>query len=224
MDRNVTSTSTGVVPTLPLVRHLSAWLTPGLARTPLTPNQITTLSALAGLGAAWFLMNMDHVAAAALLILCYALDNCDGEIARLKGLSSEFGMHYDTAMDWLVHSAFFVCLGIGVTAQTGEALWSWAGYIAAAGGTINYVLGYVFAAADKAADDAADGSADENNPQGWMEWGIFVFRELTRADFCFLVLLLALVDGLWLLLPAGAIGAQVYWLLLMVRSARRFHV
>jgi hypothetical protein len=41
---------------------------------------------------------------------------------------------------------------------------------------------------------------------------VFAFRELTRADFCFIVLALVLFDVVWVLLPAAAVGAQVYWL------------
>ena len=55
-------------------------------------------------------------------------------------------------------------------------------------------------------------------------WVIYFYRELSRADFCFLVLLLALLGGLWVLLPAGAIGAQIYWMTQFVRGARQFHV
>ena len=55
-------------------------------------------------------------------------------------------------------------------------------------------------------------------------WVIYFLRELSRADFCFLVLFLALFGGLWVLLPAGAIGAQIYWMTQFVRGARQFHV
>ncbi|MBT5959763.1 MAG: CDP-alcohol phosphatidyltransferase family protein, partial [Nitrospina sp.] len=31
-----------------------------------------------------------------LFLICYVLDNCDGEIARIKDMRSIFGMRYDT--------------------------------------------------------------------------------------------------------------------------------
>ena len=52
----------------------------------------------------------------------------------------------------------------------------------------------------------------------------FAFRKLTRADFCFIVLALALFDVVWVLLPAGAVGAQVYWLARFQRGAGDYHV
>ncbi|MBT5938971.1 MAG: hypothetical protein HOG95_03510 [Rhodospirillaceae bacterium] len=42
---------------------------------------------------------------------------------------------------------------------------------------------------------------------------VYVFRELFRADFCFIVLVLTPFNLLWLILIAGAIGAQVYWIM-----------
>lgn len=129
--------------TFPLVRHLSYRLTPALVRLPVTANQITAASLVAGLGCAWCYMQGGRVWAlggSALFILCYVLDNCDGEIARLKGLQSDFGMRLDSFTDWLVHTAFFVALGIGIGKESGEDLWLWLGWLAAAGATINHIL------------------------------------------------------------------------------------
>ncbi|PPR75870.1 MAG: hypothetical protein CFH05_00507 [Alphaproteobacteria bacterium MarineAlpha3_Bin4] len=214
---------------LPLIRHLSACTTPLLARLPVTPNQITSVSMLVGLAAAWYLYQEGYgngVAAAALFVVRYVLDNCDGEIARLKGLSSSFGMHYDTFVDWVVHSAFFAALGIGYGRVAGNEVWMWMGWAAAVGGTINYLLVLAFDCLDRTRDEpAAKFDTEEvSRPATPTQWAIFVFRELMRADFCFLVLLLALADGLWLLLPAGAVGAQVYWIMLCVKRTRRYNV
>jgi len=212
-------------PLFPLVRHISDKVTLVLVRLPVTANQITTVSLLTGLGAAWCLFQGGYdrsVIGAGLLVLCYVLDNCDGEIARLKGQASTFGMHYDTCVDWIVHTAFFAALGMGWARTVGDEMWMWMGLIAAAGGTINYALGLILARRDQQTEKA-EYEAESDQPQTAFEWIIFAFRELTRADFCFLVLALAAFDVLWVLLPAGAVGAQVYWILLCFRRARKFH-
>ncbi len=215
-------------PLFPLVRHLSDRVTPLLVRLPISANQITALSLLSGLAAAWLLSQSTwaaNVEAAGLLIVAYVLDNCDGEIARLKNQCSNFGMRFDSFVDWVVHTAFFLGLGLGVSTVTGVEYWNWLGWVAAAGGTFNYALGWVFDYLDgrsAALNEEPEPGAVE--PSGAIEWTIFVFRELSRADFCFLVLILALADALWFLLPAGAIGAQVYWMTQFVKAARRFHV
>jgi phosphatidylglycerophosphate synthase len=210
----------------PLVRHLSVRVTPVLARLPVSANQITAASLLFGLGCAWCLMQGGRamaVAGAVFLVIDYVLDNCDGEIARLKNQCSEFGMHFDSFVDWIVHAAFFAALGIGA----GGDLWLWLGWIAAAGCTVNYLAGFLIkwrAAARNEVTAAELPPEDADKPANWKEWLLYAFRELARADFCFLVLVLALFDLTWVLLPAGAIGAQVYWATQFLRRAREFHV
>ncbi len=211
----------------PLVRHLSVRATPVLARFPLSANQITAASLLFGLGCAWLLMRGGRgfaVAGAVLLVIAYVLDNCDGEIARLKNQCSQFGMRFDSFVDWVVHAVFFAALGVGVAATTGESPWLWLGWIAAAGSTVNYLLGLVFEARDRARGGIHAAPGEAEKPANWKEWLLFAFRELARADFCFLVLGLALLDLTWVLLPAGAVGAQVYWATQFLRRAQEFHV
>lgn len=41
-----------------------------------------------------------------------ALDNCDGEIARLKNQATRFGERFDSFTDWVVHATFFAALGV----------------------------------------------------------------------------------------------------------------
>jgi phosphatidylglycerophosphate synthase len=210
----------------PLVRYLSAPVTGVLMKTPISANQVTVLSLFFGIAACWLFAVGDQKPAligAVLFVVGYVLDNSDGEVARLKNQCSTFGMHFDTFVDWLVHSLFFVAIGIGYNALNGEVIWLWLGWIAAAGGTINYGLGLIFAVLDGKTDDTPADASDDHRPSGGLQTSIFIFRELTRADFCFLVLILATFDVLWVLLPAGAVGAQVYWLLLCFKSARRFH-
>lgn len=224
------------VSVFPLVRHLSARLTPWLMRTPLSANQVTAASLVAGLGAAACMAlggRSAALAGALLLILDYVLDNCDGEVARLKDQCSEFGDRFDSFADWVVHTAFFLGLGTGAARGADSTLWMWLGGIAAAGATINYGVALVLRAkADGSGADAqtaVDTAAEKDGhgsprPSGVGQWVVFLFRELARADFCFIVLVLALFDAVWLLLPVAAVGAQVYWIAQFARSARDFHV
>lgn len=173
-----------------------------------------------------------ETAGGVMLVLCYILDNCDGEIARIKNQCSSFGLHYDSFVDFIVHVGFFAGLGIGVAGSTGQDMWLWLGWAAAAGGTINYVIGLFFAARTRREhkeagvyDPTGRTAAEKSKaPETWRERLVFIFRELTRADFCFIVLGLALFDLTWVLLPAGAVGAQIYWAALFVRGVNEFHV
>ncbi len=212
----------------PFVRLLSTRCTPLLAQLPLTPNHITLLSIAFGIAAAAaILWGSQHgaVLGALLLVISYVLDNCDGEIARLKQMSSRFGARLDDFGDWLVHTVLFLAIGLAASRARMDSIWLWFGIAAGAGGTINYLASMLPVAPGSANSEATAGDAEASAlPATPLEWTAFIFRELMRADFCFIVLLMALFDSLWWLLPAAAIGAQVYWMLRMVRAASRFHV
>lgn len=214
---------------LPLTRHLSYLLTLFLVKLPVSPNQVTALSLAAGLAGAWcFSLGARDagVIGGLLLIVCYTLDNCDGEIARLKNLSSEWGAQFDDIADWLVDGAFFAGLGYGVSAATGQAIWLWFGLAATAGTTIDYVIDlihHVKAKRDPAAATREQTAKGERRPEDAIDWLIYIFHKLSRADFCVIVFGLALLDVTWVLLPLGAIGAQAYWVTDLFQRARGWH-
>ena len=90
----------------PVSRHLnrpaSRWLTRYLVRTPVTPNQVSVLSwALSCVAAALFAAGGYPALAAGGAIAQFAsiIDGCDGEIARLKHVQSEFGGWFDAILD-----------------------------------------------------------------------------------------------------------------------------
>jgi phosphatidylglycerophosphate synthase len=206
----------------PLIRKLSRPFVVFFLKIPVTPNQITTLSLISGLVAAVCFLQNDYrlrLFGAILFVFCYLLDNCDGEVARIKHLSSKFGDYYDTFVDWVVHTALFLALGYSNYRDGDDMLWLWLGVFAGAGASINYVLGFFGEEEDTCKQDGLAAGI-----LTWQELFILVFRELTRADFCFLVLILTLLNYEWILLPAAAVGAQIYWMTRFADSARKFHV
>ena len=202
----------------PLTRHLSYRLTPIIYHLPISPNQVTALSTVAGIVGAWcFSLGIPRweIMGALLLVACYTLDNCDGEIARLKGLSSEWGAHFDDLVDWLVDSAFFIGLGYGTWQATAEIYWFWFGLAAATGATIDYVVDLIVYARAKKNPEAksrAEQATDVRKPKNLTERLIYIFHKLSRADFCVIVFGLSVFQATWVLLPLAAVGAQVYWM------------
>ncbi len=214
----------------PLVRHISKKTTVVLLKTPLTPNQLTFLSLISGLAAALLFSVGNYkydITAAILFIISYIFDNCDGEIARAKGNTSEFGRKFDDISDWLVHAAVFFGIGHGAESQTGNGIWWWFGMAASIGATVNY---FIVKFLDRNKSDKHQvqkklvGNEFSETPKELIPLIIFVFRELFRADFCFLLLLLAIINVLWLILPAAAIGSQIYWLIAFYKESQNFHV
>src|SRR6185369_10693433 len=95
---------------------LAAILVVPLARTGITPNQVTfaTLpvflagAAVLALWPSWGAL----VAGAAIIELSYVLDCADGQLARLKGTSSPVGAHLDFLMDELKAFALIAAIAI----------------------------------------------------------------------------------------------------------------
>lgn len=98
-----------------LYRPVSLPLTKLLVRTPITPNQVSFLVALMVAVGCWLTahasMNMVIAGTVMILVASY-VDCCDGEIARLKLMSSRFGAWFDTIVDELSSVGYMVALGI----------------------------------------------------------------------------------------------------------------
>ncbi len=224
-------TSTRNAPThiFPLVRHLSYRLTPLFLKTAITPNQITAASLLFGLLSAVCFTSGNYIGGimgALCMTASYIFDNCDGEVARVKNMSSEFGAKFDDMTDWLVDASFFVALGYGTSQTMGQAFWFWFGCAAAAGASIDYVVDLFYHAQNKEKKDsktrAAVAASAGKKPADTLDWIIYIFHKLSRADFFMIVLVLALFNVVWILLPFAAIGAQVYWITDLFDRARGF--
>lgn len=92
----------------------------------MTPNQVTTVRIVAGVGAAMALAHGSVEWAnygAVLFILSMLLDRADGDLARMTGRTSPGGHTYDLFADALCNALIFVGLGIGLRASE-FGLWS----------------------------------------------------------------------------------------------------
>lgn len=211
----------------PLARQLGYFLSLFLIRLPISANQVTFISMLVGLtGCALFTLGDPtyNIYASLLLVLSYALDYCDGVIARLKGQCSPYGAAFDDFVDWIVDTAIFAGLGYGTWVADSEIWWLWLGLIAAAGSTIDYIVDLIrvnrFIGARKADEKKAmpggeqeeQAEEDETGEKSLGQKLFYVLHTLSRAEFCFILLVLSAFDVVWVLLPFGAIGAQAFWL------------
>ncbi|MDA0305951.1 MAG: CDP-alcohol phosphatidyltransferase family protein [Proteobacteria bacterium] len=207
----------------PLSRQLGYFLSLALIRLPVSANQVTFISMLVGLSGCALFANgevVTNIYGALLLVLSYALDYCDGVIARLKDQCSPTGAAFDDFVDWIVDTSIFAGLGYGVWVADGQIWWLWLGLIAAGGSTIDYIVDLVrvnpFKLAREAAEKEASGVVEpEPELSGDKTFGqklFYIFHTLSRAEFCFIILVLSAFDVVWVLLPFGAIGAQAFWL------------
>ena len=128
-----------------------------LAKTPVTPNQLTTLRLAAGLAAAALFAMGDRGAdfwASGVFILSLFLDRADGILARITGRTSPFGHKYDLVADGLSNASVFVGIGIGVR-DGALGLWSLPLGVLA-GGAVTVILWLVMRTEDRAGPRAAE--------------------------------------------------------------------
>lgn len=100
-----------------LYRPVSIACTRLLVRTPITPNQVSAVTAVLVVLGCWLTARGSMgsaIAGTAVMLLAAYVDCCDGEIARLKLLSSRFGAWLDTVVDELSQVAYVVALGLHV--------------------------------------------------------------------------------------------------------------
>lgn len=97
-------------------RRVSWRISYRLARTAITPNQVTLANTVLGLLSAWlfsFAGYWPRLAAALMFLVSVTLDGVDGELARLKMAESRWGARLDVMTDNLVHVALFVGIMAG---------------------------------------------------------------------------------------------------------------
>jgi len=97
-----------------LYRPVSLPLTRLLVRTPITPNQISYAVAVMAAIGLWVTAHASMgwaIAGTAIVLASSYLDCCDGEIARLKLLSSRYGAWLDTVVDELSSVGYMLAIG-----------------------------------------------------------------------------------------------------------------
>ena len=107
-------------------KHISVRISVLLVHLPfVTPNVISVAAALVAVAGMVLAARGDHWSfflGATLLQIQSILDGCDGEIARLRYLSSRLGAWLDTAIDDVLGVAWVAALSLGAANATG---WAW---------------------------------------------------------------------------------------------------
>ena len=180
-------------------RRISLGLTRRLVRTSITPNAMTAVSAAIGLAGAPFFLSSEprwQLAGALLFLTHSILDGCDGEIARLKFLSSRRGAILDFWGDNLVHVAVFACIGIGTTWAT-ASFWPLA---AAAVAVVSTVASAAVMFRRTVDDRASAGSTSSAR----------LLDALASRDFIYLLLVLSAFGKAAWFLVATAFGTPAF--------------
>lgn len=104
-------------------RRVSNRISKVLLKTPITPNQISTLNLGLSLFTAWLVSlgtPITTIIGGLLFQMASILDGCDGEVAIIKLRDSRFGARIDTVTDQLSYIAFVIGLTVGAYNATGN--------------------------------------------------------------------------------------------------------
>jgi archaetidylinositol phosphate synthase len=203
---------------IPWDQRIARALVRPLARTGITPNQITTVTLVFALAGAALFARGDAAAAgwgAGLFVLARFLDHFDGELGRLTGTSSRFGYYYDYVTGALSYAALFLGVGIGLrgVAVAGWVLGDWTLVLGLAGAMAAVIAMFSDLGVDR--HEMGDGSYDAVRYPSFagfeLEDGIYLIAPITWLGFLppFFV--------------AAGVGATMYclWTLARWRRARR---
>jgi len=200
-------------------RPISLQIVRRLASTSVTPNQVTLISVAIGLaGAPCFISALwPWQTFGALLFLVHSIvDGCDGELARLRFQESRWGGVLDFWGDNVVHIATFACMAVGWSLSVSATWPLWFGAAAVFGNAGSAALVYWRQMRVKADSGPlfTSVSAESDRRLAWL------LDAASRRDFIYLVLLLALFGKSdWFLLLA-ALGAPVFFFLLVFLAMR----
>ena len=205
-------------------RRMSLPISLLLIRTPITANQISVMLVALGLYSGW-LFSLGHywtgVFGGVLSLAGSILDGSDGEIARLKYQESALGCWIETCGDYSYYIATFIGLTAGAVRQTGWDLFYWLGTIALTGMVLSFVLLIWLRSRITAGKPerlhAIARARFKAHPTWWSRviWRISFVA--TRAAMPYGILALALVFALPGVVALAAVGANVYWISLVLK-------
>lgn len=170
-----------------------------LVQTPLTPNQITLFGLLIGMASGILFAQGNYWSdfiGGLLLVLTAIWDCCDGDVARLKFMESNFGEKLDTACDNIINIFIFTGIMFGVAHSQGliQAVVPFL-LLTLGGGWVFYLIYF---------PNGGKGSFFENTP-------IYdVIQVLASRNFIYIIFIFAVVNKLgWFLWLAG-IGSNIF--------------
>jgi 1L-myo-inositol 1-phosphate cytidylyltransferase / CDP-L-myo-inositol myo-inositolphosphotransferase len=190
-------------------RPVSALVTLALLRTRITPNQVTLAAGLLGLAAGAVIAHGGRempVIGAFMFQLSVILDCVDGELARLKQQFSRWGEWLDIVTDTVATVAVFIGIAVAVARMCGRESLYVAGALLVGANVITFPLvthleRRVFPTA--------------SSPLPAMRRLELFVRTLSGRDVSMVVLLAALFGRLDWFLWAAAVGAHVFWIVVL---------
>lgn len=182
--------------------------------TQVTPNQISGITLLMGLAAAWFAYLGGYawwLAAAAIFQVASILDGTDGELAILTFRATDAGAWVDTVADNVSYVAFLIGMTAGVWRADLPDFYLYSGGIGLVAAVLSLGNINMYLRRDGRSGSALAVQYGYQEGSGLIARVMQVVHYLGKRDLiCFVVLLLALVGQLPLGLPIFGVGATLF--------------
>ncbi len=199
--------------TPPWDQRIARVLVRPLARTPLTPNQLTVITLIVALAGAGLLATGDSTAAnwgAGVFVFARFLDHFDGELARQKNMKSRLGYYLDYVSGAVSYAALF--FGIGWGLQSG-ALGLWAVVLGGIGSVVAVVAMFLNLGIDQAAKlEDGDATGYPGFAGFELEDGIYLLAPITWLGW---------IEPFFVMCGAGAAVYGLWTLFTLVRLRRQ---
>ena len=190
-------------------RNLSWRISKRLARTSITPNQVTICNTIVGLLSAWMFASPSYwlrLLGSLLFLFSITVDGVDGELARLTMTESKFGGMLDVITDNVVHVAVFAGIFWGCYRNSGSSSYLYLIPVVLGGFALCGVSTYLAL------------SIGEKGAEEWLSQ----IDRISGRDFAYLLVLLAIVNRLGFFAWGAAFGTYVFALVLMWATYRRW--
>lgn len=205
-------------------RRISVPISVALIRTPLTANQLSVMLVAVGFYSGWLFSIGSYwpgVLAGFLSLAASVLDGCDGEIARLKYQESALGCWIETFGDYSYYVAIFVGITVGAVHQTGFEIFYWIGALALTATIVTFaMLIYLRARITNGQPDRLHAVARDRFQAEQSLWSRIIWRisfVATRAAMPYGIMVFALLYILPGIIILAAIGANIYWVTLLIK-------
>jgi len=196
----------------------------------ITPNVMTGVAfviALVGIGLTTLGTYSSFLIGAALVQIQSILDGCDGEIARLRYLTSRFGAWFDTVVDDTIGILWIIAVGIGMTRMTGQ--WGWlalgltsTALYSIALGLLYYTLirGHAQSHSDFVwfFDEGRDPHADYPDLKKISTWLTYIVR---RDFYVLAFLILASANLMIVVAITSSLAATIWFIIGMIHFSKR---
>ena len=197
-------------------RKISTRISALLVKTPLTPNQLSISTMFISFIAAWFVAQTDYMSLAIggiLFQFASIIDGCDGEVAKLKFLGSQFGEWVDTVADNVSYLVFFSAFVYGTFQHSGDPRVLTLSWLALGSIVVAISMVYVYLRMSGSGSIVSFTQAFSNEvpeeKRGWFHRFSERIKFASRRDyFAAMFCVLAVANARWTIFWIYALGAM----------------